>query len=117
MDMVNGRECMDGWAQQLADAQWETHYPLLGALTERLRFSVTGTPGDQQADHKDVICHDCVAAVGQLHVPGCDVERCPLVWRAAAELRLRGVPREGRRRLTEPRRCGEVVERDGLQTR
>jgi hypothetical protein len=23
-------------------------------------------------------CHDCVVAWGQLHVPGCDMERCPI---------------------------------------
>lgn len=71
METVNGRECCDGWGAKLRDAQ---RYKWLimekGAPVKRLRWGEEGW----DADHP---CHDCAAKEGQLHVYGCDVERCP----------------------------------------
>lgn len=41
------------------------------ALMEPIKF------GDEEDDWGDERCHDCNAAIGHYHHPGCDVERCP----------------------------------------
>ena len=68
MEQVNGRMAMNGWGRQLADAQDMTIYEINGTDYDRIPC--------EDAD-PTMICHDCYAKVGQLHVPGCDVERCP----------------------------------------
>jgi hypothetical protein len=57
-EMLNGREVVKGWTAQLEAAQ--------------RFFADTRLPWEG-----DVTCHDCAAAPGQLHVPGCDTEVCP----------------------------------------
>ena len=71
MEMVNGKECCDGWGQKVKDAQKITHYEFGdGSKLARIRY------GD--AEYDDVpLCHDCAVKLGQLHVQGCDWERCP----------------------------------------
>lgn len=45
-----------------------------GETRRRIRY---GDEGGVWATASDP-CHDCYAPKGQLHHPGCDVERCPL---------------------------------------
>lgn len=37
-----------------------------------------GTPGDFVEGRPGMRCHDCNAAYGEYHHPGCDAERCPV---------------------------------------
>jgi hypothetical protein len=57
-ETLGDRQVIKGWTAQLEAAQ--RFYPSI-----RLRWD-----GESR-------CHDCAAAPGQLHVPGCDMEVCP----------------------------------------
>jgi len=59
--------------ERLLAAQAETSYVIGGVLYPRIPF------GSETEDWGagDGPCHDCLALKGQLHDPGCDVERCP----------------------------------------
>lgn len=59
------------WPDKLKRAQSITHYQ---ARVARIRY------GDESSDWhaEDVLCHDCAAIKGEYHVPGCDVEECPV---------------------------------------
>ena len=63
-----GTQVSKDWPDVLKDAQKKTVYHINGA-----DFSREPHTGYDETD----ICHDCVAEPGELHVPGCDVERCP----------------------------------------
>lgn len=56
-----GRKVMEGWPERLAEAQNLKRYD--GVDSDRVPHD-----GNQ--------CHDCSAYNGELHVPGCDSERC-----------------------------------------
>lgn len=58
------------WDQQIAEAQEVTHAQVGDATYPRLAH------GDDDPDASSK-CHDCGCGLGQLHVPGCLVERCP----------------------------------------
>ena len=73
-DIVNGQKVMPGWGKKLDQAQ-------------KFRIISNDLPGQfeqksptayirvrHQGSH---VCGDCAADPGQLHVPGCDVEKCP----------------------------------------
>lgn len=55
-----------------------------------------GDPGDwyEQSvgtpEEKSIRCSDCGAKIGYYHHYGCDIEKCPHLWRPALELRLFG---------------------------
>ncbi len=57
--------------------------------TERSCFTEVGVNRAATPIMGDAFCHDCGAAIGALHHPGCDVERCPRCQSAVDELRLR----------------------------
>jgi hypothetical protein len=56
--MFRGRDVIAGWPEKVAAAQ---------------RFY----PAVRVPWHAQVTCRDCACARGELHVPGCDAERCP----------------------------------------
>lgn len=61
------------WPAQLEEAQRQTTVCIAGRTRTRIRY---GREGAGWADSTDP-CHDCAAISGELHVPGCDMERCP----------------------------------------
>jgi hypothetical protein len=71
MEMVNGRSCAKGWGRKLLEEQRWTHMVIGKKKYKRIPFGEESGWGDSET------CHDCVAAHGQIHVEGCDVERCP----------------------------------------
>lgn len=73
-EIVNGRECCDGWRAKLEESQSLTEIIQGFRCYKRIRF------GDEEQDWgaNRGLCHDCAARKGQFHVYGCDVERCPM---------------------------------------
>lgn len=54
------------WKRQVAEAQDRRHLVIEGQQFARLPYGDRSYP-----------CHDCAVIAGQLHVAGCDMERCP----------------------------------------
>lgn len=71
-----GEQAASFWPEKLKRAQEKKTYL---AHVPRIRY------GDEswnwRADKKP--CHDCFAIKGEFHVPGCDVEECPVCHRQA----------------------------------
>ena len=69
-----GRRIVAGWPEQLAAAQHVPTYAIAGIEYPRVRY------GEESEDWgaASTLCHDCAAMQGELHVPGCDVEECPV---------------------------------------
>jgi hypothetical protein len=68
----NGVRVIEGWPERLAEAQLERTYEIAGREYQRIPY---GDEKDWSAAVQP--CRDCAAIKGQLHVVGCDVERCP----------------------------------------
>lgn len=66
-----GRECVHSWPKLLEEAQLVKVY----CEESEPRIPYGSEDSDWGADTQS--CHDCLAIKGELHVPGCDVERCP----------------------------------------
>ena len=71
--IYNGVEMVEGWPERIQEAQGILEYSIRGVLYPRIRYGAESD--DWRAD--SVPCHDCRVVHGQLHVPSCDVERCP----------------------------------------
>ena len=72
--IYNGVEMPEGWPERIEEAQEMLDYSIGGTLYPRVRYGAEAE--DWGADR--VPCHDCSVIKGQLHVPSCDVERCPV---------------------------------------
>lgn len=62
------------WDQEIAAAQLQHSYRIAGRTLLRVPYGSENF--DWHADRAP--CHDCRVVKGQLHVPGCDVEECPM---------------------------------------
>lgn len=62
------------WLGQIAAAQDLPEYEIDGACYSRIPLGQESSESKLMTDP----CHDCGITVGQLHVPGCDVEMCPV---------------------------------------
>jgi TIR domain-containing protein len=64
-----GEQVASFWPKKLEDAQRKTTY-----LVEVPRIR----RGEEKHKWPGEMCHDCSALPGEYHVPGCDVEECPV---------------------------------------
>ena len=66
---------MSEWERRIQEAQRKSSYTIAGSTYPRVRY------GNEDAEMASVAahhpCRDCEVRAGQLHVPGCAVERCP----------------------------------------
>lgn len=63
----------EDWTRRIWDAQRDRTRVFNGKTYQRIPYGREG--GSWAPDSRT--CGDCAATRGQLHVPGCDLERCP----------------------------------------
>lgn len=61
------------WPEKIRLAQAITTYRIGGRQYPRIRYGRERPRVDCA-----VTCHDCAVVSGEFHVPGCDMERCPV---------------------------------------
>ena len=64
------------WAATVRAAQLELIITIDGKPYGRISYG-NDYPGMLALVDYRPTCHDCSVKIGQLHIPGCDVERCP----------------------------------------
>ena len=65
-----GVKMPNGWPNKIRAAQKRAEITIAGKAYTRIPYA-----------NPDYPCHDCCVLAGQLHVPGCDMERCPACGR------------------------------------
>jgi hypothetical protein len=72
--IYRGYEMAEGWPERIEAAQREPEYEIGGIPRTRVRY---GEEADDwgAGNHP---CGDCGVFKDEFHVPGCDVERCPV---------------------------------------
>ena len=65
--IYNGLRMPKEWPRKIREAQSFTHYTIAGKSYLRVQYEDASRP-----------CHDCSVIAGKLHVPDCDMERCPV---------------------------------------
>ena len=73
MVTYQGSEVVRWFPAEIVDAQFALTINVHGRPFDRIR---RGSPEDLLGE-RDIPCHDCSVAKGQLHAWGCDSERCP----------------------------------------
>ena len=71
--MFNGVRMVAEWPDRILEAQLHPSCIIGGREFPRIRYGEESD--DWGADREP--CHDCSVVKGQLHVAGCDVEKCP----------------------------------------
>lgn len=71
--LFRGRGVTPDWPEEVETAQQQTTVVIDGQALPRLRYGAEGR-GWARAGGP---CADCAVVRGELHVPGCDMERCP----------------------------------------
>lgn len=69
-----GVRVIAGWPERVLDAQDRTHIVLRGTASARVRYGSERVPWGGEGRP----CVDCVVIPGELHVPGCPIEQCPV---------------------------------------
>ena len=64
---------MRNWPARIAEAQTVTEYAFYDGTLARIPCGSEGEGWGTPVEH----CGDCGAEAGELHVPRCDLERCP----------------------------------------
>ncbi len=72
--LYRGVPMIEGWPEKITAAQEIVSLTLEGRAIPRIRY------GEEQSDLNaaKIPCHDCAILKGEFHVPGCDVEECPI---------------------------------------
>ncbi|MCA8914686.1 MAG: hypothetical protein KDB90_04675 [Planctomycetes bacterium] len=77
----NGVSMVEGWSERIEEAQKQPTISIGGHLFDRVRYGEESE--DWGADEHP--CHGCRVVKGEVHVMGCDGERCPacggqIIW-------------------------------------
>lgn len=65
---------IEGWPEEIEAAQKIRTYTIEGEDHPRIPFGSESIAPNPQRRH----CRDCSVLIGELHVPGCLVEECPV---------------------------------------
>jgi hypothetical protein len=73
--IFRGYEVSPNWPNRLRKAQLITTIKIDDVELPRIKYGEEHIKYGEE--HNNLPCHDCCAILGEYHVPGCDVERCP----------------------------------------